>query len=347
MAESDLKCQKMTSNARFAFGPIPTCSPKTSIHQKPSSAQTNVNRWIKEMQKVTKHERDPSSGTAMQEISFWLSMERALQHLQELRESTEVQLTLDVLKHAKRFHATTSFDTDTGLKQAMASVMDCVSLMKDFPINELLSATDINGIKSSIIQIFVHFKRIRQCQEYPPHRALRFVEAISRDLQEQILKILMPRRISLMDFDSFEHIITECLELFSTWEDEYERLSEILRNSDKKRRTGGSAVLKDSKDVLKMSWRVNMAHKSIQKRLYDLRKFRQQHEELRKVIMRVLATSKRNVNNDAKVGKDGKKIVETGALDLTDGQTISQIDQAYLNIKGPSTTTFLSRMGGI
>lgn len=63
---------------------------------------------------VTKLDRDPSSGTALQEISFWLNLERALLRIQEKRESPEVALTLDILKKGKRFHATVSFDTDTG-----------------------------------------------------------------------------------------------------------------------------------------------------------------------------------------------------------------------------------------
>lgn len=66
------------------------------------------------MFQVTKLDRDPSSGTALQEISFWLNLERALLKIQDKRESLEVSLTLDVLKHGKRFHATVSFDTDTG-----------------------------------------------------------------------------------------------------------------------------------------------------------------------------------------------------------------------------------------
>lgn len=64
---------------------------------------------------MTKLDRDPSSGTALQEISFWLNLERALHRIQEKRESLEVALTLDILKHGKRFHATVSFDTDTGV----------------------------------------------------------------------------------------------------------------------------------------------------------------------------------------------------------------------------------------
>lgn len=62
---------------------------------------------------VTKLDRDPASGTALQEISFWLNLERALLRIQDIRESPDIALTLDILKHGKRFHATVSFDTDT------------------------------------------------------------------------------------------------------------------------------------------------------------------------------------------------------------------------------------------
>ena len=63
---------------------------------------------------MTKLDRDPASGTALQEISFWLNLERALLRIQDIRESPDIALTLDILKHGKRFHATVSFDTDTG-----------------------------------------------------------------------------------------------------------------------------------------------------------------------------------------------------------------------------------------
>ena len=53
-----------------------------------------------------------------------------------------MQLTLDVLKNAKRSHATVSFLTDTGLTEATDQVNKYDQLMKDFPLNELLSATD-------------------------------------------------------------------------------------------------------------------------------------------------------------------------------------------------------------
>ena len=60
--------------------------------------QSGVSRWIREIKKVTKLDRDPSTGTALQEISFWLNLERALNRILEKRESLEVTLTLDILR---------------------------------------------------------------------------------------------------------------------------------------------------------------------------------------------------------------------------------------------------------
>ncbi len=63
---------------------------------------------------VTRLERDASSGTALQEISFWLNLENALNRIHRKRDSPEVDLTLELLKAGKRFHTTLSFDSDTG-----------------------------------------------------------------------------------------------------------------------------------------------------------------------------------------------------------------------------------------
>lgn len=137
---------------------------------------------------MTNLDRDPLNGTALQEISFWLNKERALHRIQEKRESLEVGLTLEILKHGKRFHATVSFDSDTGLKTALATVNDYNTLMKDFPINDLLAATDLDRIRVAIEQIFIHLRKIRSTK-YPLPKLLKLVEAISRDLLSKLLKV--------------------------------------------------------------------------------------------------------------------------------------------------------------
>lgn len=74
--------------------------------------------WIKAIQAVTKLSRDVSSGTASQEINFWLSLERALEGIEAQLRSDEVTMVMECLRNAKRYLATVSFMTDTGLKSS-------------------------------------------------------------------------------------------------------------------------------------------------------------------------------------------------------------------------------------
>jgi dynein heavy chain 1 len=152
---------------------------------------------------VTKLDRDPSTGTALQEISFWLGLERALNRISEKRDSIEITLTLDILRYGKRFIATVSFDSDTGLKEAVETAKDYNVLMKDFPLNELISATELAKITLAIQNIFNHLKKIRNTK-YPLNRLLKLIEAISKDLTAQLLKVLSTQRLMLVPFDDFE-----------------------------------------------------------------------------------------------------------------------------------------------
>ncbi|VDL72361.1 unnamed protein product [Nippostrongylus brasiliensis] len=242
-----------------------------------NSLQSGVNRWIKEIRKVTKLERDPGSGSSLQEMTFWLNLERALQKILQKRESEEVTLTLEALKCGKRFHATVSFDTDTGLKQTLALVNDYNSLMKDFPLNELVSATDLDSIKVALGNVFGHMKKIR-ATKYPVQRALRFIEAISRDMNGQILKVLGTRRLMHISIVEFDQLMMQCIQLFTKWDDEYDKFITLLRDISKKKRD----------EPVKLMWKVMPLHKKLEGRLVQIKAFRKQHEQLRVVIARVL-----------------------------------------------------------
>ena len=280
--------------------------------------QNGVNRWIKEIQKVTKLDRDPSSGTALQEVSFWLNLERALHRIQEKRESQEIALTLEILKHGKRFHATVSFDTDTGLKQALAMVADFNPLMKDFPINDMLSATELDRIRSAVQSIFLHLRKVRNTK-YPIQRALRLIEAISRDLSHQLLKVLGTRRLMHIPFDEFERVMNQCFEIFSCWDDEYDKLQGLLRDIVKKKRD----------EHLKIIWRINPAHKKLQQRMEHMRKFRRHHEQLRTVIVRVLRPT-RQAAISVEPPSEGK---QPFSLEAADANAIEEVNLAYENVK--------------
>ena len=87
----------------------------------------------------------------------------------------------------------------------MATVNDYNPLMKDFPLNDLLSATELERIRQALAAIFLHLRKIRSTK-YPIQRALRLVEAISRDLSTQLLKVLSTRRLMHIPFEDFEKV---------------------------------------------------------------------------------------------------------------------------------------------
>jgi dynein heavy chain 1 len=134
--------------------------------------------------------------------------------------SAEVALCPGHSQAWEEIHATVSFDTDAGLKQALATVNDYnpLMMMKYFPINDLLSATELNRIRTAVRGIFNHLRKIRNTK-YPIQRALRLVEAISRDVSSQLLKVLGTRRLMYIPYEEFEKVMSQCHEVFTIWDD--------------------------------------------------------------------------------------------------------------------------------
>jgi dynein heavy chain 1 len=147
-----------------------------------------VNRWTTDIQKVTKLDRDPESGTSMQEVAFWLNLESALKKIKQQNETEGVRLTIDTLNHAKRFHAVTSFTANTGLKEAMQMAGDYNRFMRDLPLNTLIGATNIEAINDALVQIFGGLRKIRN-SKYSVKRIDSFLHAMSRDFLDQFLKV--------------------------------------------------------------------------------------------------------------------------------------------------------------
>ncbi|WVQ73635.1 hypothetical protein IAR50_003215 [Cryptococcus sp. DSM 104548] len=231
--------------------------------------QADVNSWIKEIQAVTKLNRDVSSGTASQEINFWLSMEHALEGIEAQLGGEEVTLALDVLKHAKRFHATVSFIADTGLKEAADLVHKHNILMRDFPLDELLAATDLEKIQDAIYLIFAHINKKLKLSPYPIRRTLPLVEAISSDFNDQLLKILSSQRLMYMDYAKFEEVVALGAEVFGTWEENMKDFTNVAREVSRKRAEKFISI------------KINPVHAKLQERITYLRAFRRSHEQLR------------------------------------------------------------------
>ena len=97
-------------------------------------------------------------------------------------------------------------------------------------------------------------------------------------------------------------------------------------------------VKKKRDEHLKVAWRMSPAHKKLQYRMEQMRKFRRQHEQLRSVIVRVLrpaaAPPVKGGNGEQAPPAEGGDTIKTGELEPGD---LSAIEEVSANFASPSS----------
>eukprot|EP01117_Protostelium_nocturnum_P006264 TRINITY_DN2259_c0_g1_i6.p1 TRINITY_DN2259_c0_g1~~TRINITY_DN2259_c0_g1_i6.p1 ORF type:complete len:4259 (-),score=1954.67 TRINITY_DN2259_c0_g1_i6:110-12886(-) len=177
--------------------------------------------------------------------------------------------------------------------------------MKDFPINDLLTATEIDKLSGAVVQIFAHLKRTSKSSGYPIPRYLRLLEAVARDLSVKMLSILQRKRLMALDYETFEKITSECRKVFKEWEEQFDQFREVFRDIAKKR------------NQEKLPLRLNVENKTLQDRISSIRKFRKQHNELKSVITRVLPSTGGGMNAIGEINEAYDELKEKEVLALS------------------------------
>ncbi|EER38945.1 dynein heavy chain [Histoplasma capsulatum H143] len=279
-----------------------------------NSIQNIVNGWIKSIQTTTQMSRDDIKGSAIQEINFWLSMETALEAIEDQLRSDGVQLTMDILRHAKRFNVTLSFSADTGLKETAETVQKYNQLMRDFPLDELLSATSLPKVHDALNLIFSHLnKKLRICP-YPIKRSLLLVEAISGDLDTQIRTLIHGRSIMHLSFKEFRALMRSAQVIWRAWDENVKEFTNVARDAIRRRNEKFISI------------KVEPRHSAIQDRLKYINTFRNNHEQLQRTIVNVLGP---NANMSAGSGTDGVVTAEG----IGDVDALDEVSQAYASLK--------------
>jgi len=274
--------------------------------------QSTVNGWIKSIRKITHTERDPRAGTATQEINFWLSMESRLDDIENQLSSPGVRLTLDVLKHAKRFQATVSFSADTGLKETSDLVAKYNQLMRDFPIEELLSATSLPRVQEAIQQIFTHMnKKLRICP-YPVARALPLVEAISGDLDDELHALIDGKDLMRMDFQEFQTHMDDADTIWRTWEENIKDFTNVAREVTRRRNEKFIPI------------KITARHRQTEERLRYVTTFRKNHEQLQRTIVNVLGSQTSIASADDSGANEAVIVEEMGDVDA-----VKEVEKAF------------------
>ena len=280
-----------------------------------NDVQKGLLEWKKLILSVTTLNWDVDKGTTLQEINFWESMEKAIEHIYAQKDSEGVQITFDLLNENKRFLATTDFNPNVGLAKTKAQdkVYKYSGLLKNFPIKPLISADSVGGIMKALDGIFSHLKQIRLVH-YPLARAIQLVHAVSRDVATTLQSVLNARRPMTLNFEEFDKTTQACKELFTAWDTHWEQFAEELRVCKKER---------PDEDISNIHLPYpEMA--AMRLRIADLRRIRKEHEELRSVVEKTLTTDPAVQNSALKAIKEAyQHLRDVEVLDTTPEGTLA------------------------
>ncbi len=137
---------------------------------------------------------------------------------------------------------------------------------------------------------------------YPIRRALPLVEAISRDFNDQLLRVLTSHRLPYTPYDTFDRHLAQTQAIFRAWDDLIKEFTNVAREVTRKRQEKFIPI------------KVYPAHAKLQERCRYLRDWRKQHEQLA-----VMTGPTKGLGN---VGK------EAGGMDMEE-----EVKEAYEAIK--------------
>ena len=91
----------------------------------------------------------------------------------------------------------------------MGTVHKYNQLMDDFPLNDLLSSTDLNKVHESLTLIFSHLNRKLRVS---PTQSV-------GDFNDVLLQILTSHRLAYTPYPTFERLLAQTTGIFRTWDD--------------------------------------------------------------------------------------------------------------------------------
>jgi len=142
-----------------------------------------------------------------------------------------------------------TFPTHQNSLLVVATVHKYNQLMKDFPLNELLSATDLDKIQESLILIFGHINRKLKLSPYPIQHALPLIKAISWDFNDQLLCILTLQWLPYTPYDTFKWLLVQTMNIFWMLDNLIGKFTTVTWDVLRKKHQRSSSLLRCSQHI--------------------------------------------------------------------------------------------------
>ena len=242
-----------------------------------------INRWKVDISQVLKLDRNIQQGDTLEELNFWRDYETTLKNVKTQIEGPEVQMTLALVRNARKFFVTKGFEEDTKMDEPIKRVEMYNTLLKDLPIVAMTTATNISDIGNYIHMIFEQIRNKMKISYYPVARMTQLIEVISKDLNAHLINVLGPKLMT-MNYDDFIKLYKECKVLFKeAWIKDYEALKKEIPIIQK---------LRNERSLINVP--TTFDHYALSKRLKELKKFRQEHNNLIEIILSLTQSENEN-----------------------------------------------------
>lgn len=254
-----------------------------------NSLQSGVSQWITQIRKLTVLPKTTpfpmiaeETNADLEEIAFWNQLHQELQSIQQQLSSPGVEVTLALLREAKRFVATLALENNTGLDQALGVTQDIEHFLKSYPIVGFQAARDFDRVSQAANAIFDHLPKIRQSRYYSLERSSQLLEATTLTLRKSIEGIMQEQFGSFlfMDYKEYENNVRyPTQDVFVQFDDRWEQYKEFFLDQARRRKIASPTKLLEH---------ITLHHQPLAERLDQIHEFRANHQRLREVIHQVL-----------------------------------------------------------
>ena len=224
-----------------------------------NALQQNANEWVTEVQKMVQVDW---TGVDIKDYQSKASnYQDKLQKVIEKLKSNEFQTVFEILKQRKRFHNFQILETQ--VLDQLESVKKIHFVLKDFPIDQILQAENIQDLISAMDTCYKHLLRKLKLK-FTLERWI--IEQLDAEVTKR-LKVLLAD-ILCMDFPTFEAAAVKWTTLFECWDENYQDFITLVRDNSRK----------ESQRFVPL--RIDFQHSKFKIRLDFLHLFRKQHQEM-------------------------------------------------------------------
>lgn len=235
--------------------------------------------WMRQIKNVTALDHAPlDSESLLEHVHFWKSMDLALAALNNQISSPEVQRTLQVLNLGKRQRVVAAFESETGIKDATEKSLMMNAVLKDLPLEDMLSISNDDGkalskLELALQNLFTYLKRLKNYGMFSISRAKDLLSGVYIEITKKLIHILQARVLLNINIEAFNEKILLVNSFLSTLEDNVTSGTELLRELSRKR------------DERLISIKVDQSISStIKKSLSDLSQLRFNYDELLAIL---------------------------------------------------------------